>query len=176
MGSNKSFCLFALLSGGIQSNHCRATAVASRYVDLDTHLILRTSRALVDQDPGLVGNLMVERLVGAHVHLVTKEEYVQYGSEALTDTLQRKLAEEGRTPYVIPVGGSNALVRSGIRRTNSLYVCVHALAHTKCCVCERERERERANAPHRRDHPPLSDPARWVPGVTSRLSMSLPRR
>jgi len=30
----------------------------------------------VDQDPGLTGNLLVERLGGAHVDLVKKEEYV----------------------------------------------------------------------------------------------------
>jgi D-cysteine desulfhydrase len=30
--------------GGVQSNHCRATAVAARYVGLDSYLILRTSR------------------------------------------------------------------------------------------------------------------------------------
>jgi hypothetical protein len=56
--------------GGIQSNHTRATAVAARYLGLDAHLVLRTSRALVDADPGLTGNLLVERLAGAHVHLV----------------------------------------------------------------------------------------------------------
>jgi len=41
-----------------------------RYAGLDCHLILRTSRALTDGDPGLVGNLLVERMVGAHLHLV----------------------------------------------------------------------------------------------------------
>jgi D-cysteine desulfhydrase len=46
--------------------------VASRYLGLDCHLVLRTSRALVDQDPGLVGNLLVERLAGAEVHLVRR--------------------------------------------------------------------------------------------------------
>ena len=30
--------------GGIQSNHCRATAVASKYLNLDCFLILRTSK------------------------------------------------------------------------------------------------------------------------------------
>jgi 1-aminocyclopropane-1-carboxylate deaminase/D-cysteine desulfhydrase-like pyridoxal-dependent ACC family enzyme len=30
--------------GGIQSNHCRATAVAAKYVNLDCYLILATSR------------------------------------------------------------------------------------------------------------------------------------
>ncbi len=33
----------------------RATAVAARYLGLDCHLLLRTSKALVDKDPGLVG-------------------------------------------------------------------------------------------------------------------------
>ncbi|KAK9118013.1 hypothetical protein Scep_016106 [Stephania cephalantha] len=95
--------------GGIQSNHCRATAVASKYLNLDCYLILRTSKALVDKDPGLTGNLLVERLVGAHVDLVSKEEYAKVGSVMLTDSLKEKLISEGRRPYVIPVGGSNSL-------------------------------------------------------------------
>ncbi|KAI3982682.1 hypothetical protein MKX01_010483 [Papaver californicum] len=95
--------------GGIQSNHCRATAVAARYLNLDCHLILRTSQVLMDKDPGLIGNLLVERLVGASVELVSKEEYSRIGSVALTDLLKERLINEGRRPYVIPVGGSNSL-------------------------------------------------------------------
>ena len=34
----------------------------------------------MDKDPGLVGNLLVERLVGAHIDLVSKEEYGKIGS------------------------------------------------------------------------------------------------
>jgi len=63
----------------------------------------------VDKDPGLVGNLLVERLVGAHIDLVSKEEYGKIGSVALADLLKKKLSKEGRKPYVIPVGGSNSL-------------------------------------------------------------------
>lgn len=95
--------------GGIQSNHCRATAVAAKYLNLDCYLILRTSKVLVDKDPGLIGNLLVERLVGAHVDLVSKEEYAKIGSVALTNLLKERLLSEGRRPYVIPVGGSNSL-------------------------------------------------------------------
>ncbi|KAG5536003.1 hypothetical protein RHGRI_023706 [Rhododendron griersonianum] len=95
--------------GGIQSNHARATAVAAKYLDLDCYLILRTSKVLVDKDPGLTGNLLVERLVGAHIDLVSKEEYAKTGSLALTNLLKEKLISEGRKPYVIPVGGSNSL-------------------------------------------------------------------
>ncbi|XP_043695917.1 putative D-cysteine desulfhydrase 1, mitochondrial [Telopea speciosissima] len=95
--------------GGIQSNHCRATAVAAKYLNLDCYLILRTSKHLVNEDPGLVGNLLVERLVGAHIELVSKEEYAEIGSVALTNVLKERLSKEGRRPYVIPVGGSNSL-------------------------------------------------------------------
>lgn len=37
-------------------------------------------QVLVDKDPGLTGNLLVERLVGAHIDLVSKEEYAKVGS------------------------------------------------------------------------------------------------
>ncbi|KAL9257958.1 D-cysteine desulfhydrase 1, mitochondrial-like protein [Drosera capensis] len=65
--------------GGIQSNHCRATAVAAKYLGLDCCLILRTSKVRI-QRPW-----------------------------ALTDLLKEKLLKKGRRPYVIPVGGSNSL-------------------------------------------------------------------
>ncbi|KMZ58392.1 D-cysteine desulfhydrase [Zostera marina] len=105
--SQGSDCVITV--GGIQSNHCRATAVAAKYLNLDSYLILRTSKVLVDKDPGLTGNLLVERLVGAHIELISKEEYANIGSVALAEILKEKLLKEGRKPYVIPVGGSNSL-------------------------------------------------------------------
>ena len=45
----------------------RATAVAATYLGLPCHLILRTANEDVDKEPGLVGNLLVERLIGAHI-------------------------------------------------------------------------------------------------------------
>ncbi|KAE8722401.1 D-cysteine desulfhydrase isoform 2 [Hibiscus syriacus] len=82
------------------------TAVAAKYLNLDSYLILRTSKLLVGKDPGLTGNLLVERFVGAHIHLISKEEYAKI---ALTNVLKEQLIKEGRRPYVIPVGGSNSL-------------------------------------------------------------------
>ena len=94
--------------GGIQSNHCRATAVAARMVGLDSHLILRGPKDSVD--PGVDGNLLIERMVGAKVYLVTKEEYARYGQtrlgEALVEELQRV---HKKNPYLIVVGGSSML-------------------------------------------------------------------
>lgn len=57
--------------GGVQSNHCRATATAAKYVGLETHLILRNTERGAGEDPGLVGNLLVERMQGAQVHQVS---------------------------------------------------------------------------------------------------------
>ncbi len=94
--------------GGVQSNHARATAAAARIAGLDAHLVLRTSRARVDDDPGIDGNLLVSRLVGATIHLVTKEEYAVHGQRALGEAICAKLRAAGRRPYLIPVGGSSA--------------------------------------------------------------------
>lgn len=33
-----------------------------------------------DKDPGFTGNLLVERLVGAHIDLVSKEDYANDGA------------------------------------------------------------------------------------------------
>jgi D-cysteine desulfhydrase len=55
--------------GGLQSNHCRATAAAARLVGLDVHLALLVSDAKASADPGLEGNLLVDRMLGATLHL-----------------------------------------------------------------------------------------------------------
>jgi D-cysteine desulfhydrase family pyridoxal phosphate-dependent enzyme len=95
--------------GGIQSNHCRATAVAAKFLGLDAHLILRNSRTLADGDPGLIGNLLPGRMAGAHIWQVTKEEYQRVGSVKLCQQLEAQLRAQGRNPYVIAVGGSTPL-------------------------------------------------------------------
>ncbi|RHY42112.1 hypothetical protein DYB38_010390, partial [Aphanomyces astaci] len=109
--------------GGVQSNHCRATAVAARMMGLDSYLLLRTSDT--ETDPGLVGNLLIDRssfpsswhilitcirLVGAELILVPRREYAkQGGGDYFIAKTVEKLRKQGRKPYGIPVGGSNGL-------------------------------------------------------------------
>ena len=100
-------CDSVITIGGIQSNHARATAVASRQLGLDPYLILRTSEP--DADPGLDGNLMLSRMVGCKIYTVTPSTYAQIGSTKLTEKLEGQLKAAGKKPYVIPVGGSNGL-------------------------------------------------------------------
>jgi D-cysteine desulfhydrase len=78
-----------LTCGGIQSNHCRATAVACARLGLRCVVYLRTTEA----DPEPVGNHLLDVLVGAEVRFVTPEEYRRLGP-----------TDEG---YWIPEGASN---------------------------------------------------------------------
>lgn len=95
--------------GGEQSNHCWATAAAACMMGLEPHLILRT-RDKTDQDLGLTGNLLVDRMVGAQIYTCTPGEYGRIGSKALVKQLCAYLAmEQDCRPYPIPVGGSNGL-------------------------------------------------------------------
>jgi D-cysteine desulfhydrase len=91
--------------GAAQSNHARATAIAAARLGLTAQLLLRT------RDPGnpppVEGNILLDRLVGAGIVWLTFKEYGQRG-----DMLARaaeSLRVSGKTPYVIPEGGSNAL-------------------------------------------------------------------
>lgn len=100
-------CDSAITVGGIQSNHCRATAAACARIGLDSHLVLRTSDATTD--PGLVGNLLISRLCGANLHLVSPEEYQEKGGWPLVQDLQKKLQATGKRPFAFPSGGSCSL-------------------------------------------------------------------
>ena len=53
---------------------CRAAATCAAYLGLESHLILRTSEGMEQQDPGLAGNLLPERMQGAHLHQVCCSE------------------------------------------------------------------------------------------------------
>ncbi|RLN62201.1 hypothetical protein BBJ29_002348, partial [Phytophthora kernoviae] len=98
--------------GGVQSNHCRATAAVARMLGLDSYLLLRTNKP--DEDPALVGNLLFDRFVfifmlDANIIQMSRQEYGKYGSETMIKRTCDRLREEGRRPYAIPVGGSNGL-------------------------------------------------------------------
>lgn len=94
-----------LTTGAIQSNHARQTAAACAKLGLDCELFLKRSVPGRDQSYEHSGNLLLDRILGARVRFVGRE------MDAATDMEERAsaLREQGRTPYVIPVGGSNAV-------------------------------------------------------------------
>lgn len=89
--------------GGIQSNHARATAICAASLGLRAILYLRTPEP--DKGPPIEGNVLLDRLVGAEIRLITPEQYLD--RNAIMERAAEGLRAEGKKPYVIPEGGSN---------------------------------------------------------------------
>jgi len=95
-------------TGGIQSNHCRATAFAAREVGMTPVLLLRTPNGEASDLPVPAnGNVFLDQLAGAEIRTCTPEQYQERDSHMAA--IAEELKAEGHTPYVIPEGGSNAL-------------------------------------------------------------------
>ena len=87
--------------GGEQSNHCRTVAVVARKLGMDVHLVLRRT------GEGPSGNWLLDLILGATFRWVTPEEYENH--DAVMEKEAEKLRRQGKNPYIIPEGGSNAL-------------------------------------------------------------------
>jgi len=96
--------------GGIQSNHCRATAVAARMLGLRPVLLLRGVAPQVAD-----GNLLLNELLGAELHWCSAQAY-RDERDSLMMTLAAAERTKGYVPYVIPEGGSNACGSLGYRK------------------------------------------------------------
>ena len=101
-----------LTCGGVQSNHARATAIAARQLGLDSVLFLRTEDPATP--PTATGNLLLDRVVGADVRFISRPDY-QRRKQVMSDAAD-VLRAAGRTPYLIPEGGSNAIGSLGYVR------------------------------------------------------------
>ncbi|HKK72706.1 MAG TPA: D-cysteine desulfhydrase family protein [Candidatus Krumholzibacteria bacterium] len=93
-------------SGAVQSNHCRQTAAAAACAGLECHL------ALGGADPGTRdGNLLLDDLLGAHLHWCGEARKGE-----TVPTIVTALRERGRSPVVVPYGGSNPIGARGYVR------------------------------------------------------------
>ena len=86
--------------GGIQSNHCRATAALAARLGLKSHLVLRGSEPN-ERD----GNLLIDSLVGAEITFAPPERY--HAMDHTYMDLQAEYASQGLKTYRIPVGASD---------------------------------------------------------------------
>ncbi len=85
--------------GAAQSNHCRQTAALAARMGLHCILVLSGS----PEEP-VNGNLLLDHLFGAEMVWCSREER----EATLQHTFDRAWAD-GRRPYMIPLGASNAL-------------------------------------------------------------------
>jgi D-cysteine desulfhydrase len=94
--------------GGLQSNHARATAICAAARGLSARLYLRTTEENLNPAAApLTGNVLLDKLVGAEIRLITPAIYRD--RTAVMAAAAEELTAAGRKPYVIPEGGSNGL-------------------------------------------------------------------
>jgi D-cysteine desulfhydrase family pyridoxal phosphate-dependent enzyme len=94
-------CDVLVTGGGSQSNHARMTAAAANRLGLECHVALASRSS--DGVPS--GNLLLDHVLGAHLHPVEDGGY--YATEAAIEALAAKLAADGRRPFAIPIGGAS---------------------------------------------------------------------
>jgi len=89
--------------GGAQSNHARATALCARRLGMRALLFLRE----VPEHEPATGNLFLDRLAGAEVRSISREQYAK--RQDLMASAAQAIQDQGEFAYVIPEGGSNGL-------------------------------------------------------------------
>jgi D-cysteine desulfhydrase len=89
--------------GGVQSNHCRATAFAGAQLGLAVHLLLRGERP-----SDIDGNLLLDEIAGATVNCYPARRYAAEIDQLFLDW-QAHYASEGKRALAIPTGGSDGV-------------------------------------------------------------------
>lgn len=89
--------------GGVQSNHCRTTALIAAQHGLQSHLVLRGEKPEV-----LDGNTLLASLAGAKLSFYGPREY-QDQLPALLEYWVNHYQAQGKRPYLIPTGASNGI-------------------------------------------------------------------
>ncbi len=96
-------CDYLITCGGIQSNHCRATAAVAAKLGLGAYLVLRG-----DEDTPVEGNLFFDMMLGADIKFITGEEYKNNRAEIM-EGIKEELEKKGHKGYIIPEGASNGV-------------------------------------------------------------------
>ena len=94
-----------ITQGAVQSNHARQTAAAACKVGMECELIFEKRVKDADDAYQNSGNVLLDRIFGANIREVAKGSDMNAAMDALADELRAK----GKTPYIIPGGGSNTI-------------------------------------------------------------------
>ncbi|WP_213878374.1 D-cysteine desulfhydrase [Pseudomonas sp. dw_358] len=104
-----------LTAGAIQSNHVRQTAALAAQLGLGCVALLENPIGTQDSSYLSNGNRLLLELFGTQVERVDNLD----NADAQLAAVATRLSNEGKRPYVVPIGGSNALgalgyVRAGL--------------------------------------------------------------
>ncbi len=89
--------------GGVQSNHCRATAALAAKLGLRCVLLLRG-----EEPQKFQSNFLLDKLFGAEIFFLSPEQYYE-GMGELRILIDSQIQSQGGKSYFIPEGGSNGL-------------------------------------------------------------------
>ena len=92
-----------LTQGATQSNHARQTAAAAAKLGMDCHILLEDRTGYNHENYRYNGNVLLDVLHGATIEHRGPGLDMQAEMVAVADTMRG----QGRTPYIIPGGGSN---------------------------------------------------------------------
>ncbi len=90
-----------LTEGALTSNHCLQTAACSAKLGMKCELVLSDAAS----GEKITGNILLNQILDTHIHRVS------IGDERKPKMEERAkiLSSEGKTPYIIPTGGSNRI-------------------------------------------------------------------
>lgn len=91
--------------GGVQSNHTRQVAAVAAKLGLKARLVQESWVDWPDAVNDRVGNILLSRIMGAHVELV--EAGFGIGFKESWENALAQIRTEGGTPYAIPAGASD---------------------------------------------------------------------
>lgn len=94
-----------ITQGATQSNHARQTTAAAAKLGMECHILLEDRTGSNDPNYILNGNVLMDQLHGASISKRGGGTDMNAEMEALAE----KLRDQGKTPYIIPGGGSNPI-------------------------------------------------------------------
>lgn len=94
-----------ITQGAVQSNHARQTAAAASKLGMACELVFEKRVADASEPYRNSGNILLDRMFGAGLRDVEKGTDM----DAAMADLAGELAGKGKTPYIIPGGGSNPI-------------------------------------------------------------------
>ena len=91
--------------GGTQSNHARQTTAIAAKMGMECHLLLENPTGRDDEAYVYGGNVLLDQLHGSAI------SKLPFGADinAAAEDLAQQLRDNGKNPYIIPVGGSNEI-------------------------------------------------------------------
>lgn len=122
-----------ITQGATQSNHARQTVAAACKLGMRSHIILEDRTGYTRDEYKKSGNVFLDVLMGASISEVPADTDMN----AAMQQLAGELRAQGRKPYVIPGGGSNAVGALGYvtcalelaQQANELGLVIDCLVH-----------------------------------------------